>query len=483
MTHFVDGSWVKGTGSFFITKSPVDGSILFKKKQADNHLIKKAAESAKKAFESWGHTSFDERIERLLTFKKLLSEEKEAFAAVISKETGKPLWESTQETASMIEKISISQAAFRQRCRVTEISVNETHIRTHYRPHGALGVLGPFNFPGHLPNGHIIPALMAGNTIVYKPSEKTPLTGEFYTALMEKAKIPPGVFNLIQGGKECGELIAKSPQLDGLLFTGSHLAGSALLKIFSDQAGKILALEMGGNNPLIIEEVSDIMAACFITIQSAFISTGQRCSCARRLILQKSFAPKFLPVLIEKIKALKIGIPSENPYMGPLITQSARDNVLAMQDKLMALGGTSLLRLEPFGNKGAFITPGLIDVTQVKKRPDEECFGPLLQVIIVHDFQEALEEANNTQFGLTASIVTEKRHHFELFQKKIKAGIVNWNAPTTGASSKSAFGGLKESGNLRPSAFFAADYCSSPIASMECERLSLPKTLPPGISI
>lgn len=485
-THFVNGRWFEGTGPLLATISPVDGSPLAKLKEADLSLVDEAAIKAKSAFDAWSSMHFVERVERLIAFKILLTKEKETISLTISKETGKPLWESMQEAQSMIDKITLAKIAFKQRCRPAVSYAGNYPVKTLFKPKGALAVLGPFNFPGHLPNGHIIPALIAGNTIVYKPSEKTPLTGKLYTELMEQAKLPPGVFNMVQGGKNIGEALARSPHLNGLLFTGSHQAGLSLSKIFADHPYKILALEMGGNNPLIIDEVQDMRFACYIAIQSAFLSSGQRCSCARRLIVQNGpFAEEFLSMLSENAERLEIGSPFEEKehYMGPLISVEAVTNLLTAQENLLALGGKSILVAKKHGQNGAFVTPGIIDVTSIKDRPDEEYFGPFLQVRRVNSFQEALEEANNTRFGLTASLVSEKRHHFELFEKKVHAGILNWNTPTTGGSSRSSFGGLKESGNNRASAFFAADYCSSPIASMETEFTRMPTKLPPGIYI
>ncbi|CRX38391.1 succinylglutamate-semialdehyde dehydrogenase [Estrella lausannensis] len=485
-TLWIDGIWMQGDGPPLRTSSPVDGQSLYEKNEASAQQVASAARSAKAAFDNYRTTTLEERMRLIHLFKEALIANRETMASTISTETGKPLWEALQETDSMIDKVSISKSAFRKRCRVEESYQGTNPVRIHYKPVGALAVLGPFNFPGHLPNGHIIPALLAGNTVVFKPSEKTPLTGELYARLMQQAGFPPGVFNMVQGGKEAGKALATSSELDGLLFTGSRDTGKALSKLFGAFPEKLLALEMGGNNPLVIDEIEDLNFACYIAIQSAFISAGQRCSCARRLILIDSpFATKFLSQFIESTKRLQIGSPlsSPEPFMGPLISPDAMHHLFNTQEELLQRGAISLLRSGRVGDRGNFVSPGVIDCTGLQSIPDEEVFGPFLKVIRVKDFDQAVEEAEKTRYGLTASLVSSSRHRYEFFQKKVRAGIVNWNAPSTGASSKGPFGGLKDSGNHRASAFFAADYCSSPVASIETAEVKMPAKLPPGMAL
>lgn len=484
--HFIQGKWKRGKGPELKTFSPVDGSPLYEKREADDREVQEAVKSAHDAFETFSETTLEERMRLIQGFKEALVKNREAMAATISLETGKPLWESLQETDAMIDKVSISKTAFRKRCRVEESYQGSYPVRIHYKPKGPLAVLGPFNFPGHLPNGHIIPALLAGNTVVFKPSEKTPLTGQLYASMMEEAGLPEGVFNMVQGGRAVGKALAESSELAGLLFTGSHEAGKALSKIFSDHPEKLLALEMGGNNPLVIDAASDIAFACYITIMSSFISAGQRCSCARRLIVIDSpFAPAFLDQLAKMAARLIIGAPSSRPepFMGPLISKESVAALLEAQNQMIKEGADPLLKAEKIGSRGNFVSPGILDCTSLSSLTDQEIFGPFLKVIRVKNFEEAIREANNTRFGLTASLVSTSRHNYEFFQKKVRAGIVNWNAPSTGASSKGPFGGVKGSGNHRASAFFAADYCSTPVASMETASLNLPTTLPPGMEL
>ncbi|HMB95888.1 MAG TPA: succinylglutamate-semialdehyde dehydrogenase, partial [Tepidisphaeraceae bacterium] len=338
------------------------------------------------------------------------------------------------------------------------------------------------NFPGHLPNGHIMPALLAGNTIVFKPSELAPLVAEMTVKLWQDAGLPLGVLNLVQGGREVGQSLASHTGIDGIFFTGSFEAGRAINRANADQPGKILALEMGGNNPLIVHEVDDLAAAAYLTIQSAYITAGQRCSCARRLIVTNE---KFIDHLTAMIHKIIVGryTDSPEPFMGPIISDVAAQKLQSAQDDLSKRGAKSIVKMKSIGPRPAILSPGLIDVTEMQNRADEEIFGPLLQVIRAKNFDDAIAEANRTRFGLAAGLFSDDRASWEKFYRATRAGVVNWNRPLTGASGLLPFGGVGCSGNNRPSAYFAADYCSYPIASMEMAHLKMPQQIVPGISI
>jgi succinylglutamic semialdehyde dehydrogenase len=244
---------------------------------------------------------------------------------------------------------------------------------------------------------------------------------------------------------------------------------------------------MGGNNPLIVKDVSDITAVVHDIIQSAFVTTGQRCTCARRLFIEKGEqGDAIMAKLIEATKTLTIGYydDEEQPFIGSMISEKAALSLVDAQQKLLDLGATSLLTLKHLEKNTGFISPGIIDVTDiVADVPDEEYFGPLLKVYRFTDFDEAINEGNNTGFGLSAGLLSDSEELYNHFFTRIRAGIVNWNKPITGASSAAPFGGIGASGNHRASAFYAADYCAYPIASVEAEKVSLPATLSPGIKL
>lgn len=482
--NFIGSRWLEGLGSDFTSENPATGEIIWRGFCADHEQINKAVHFAKSAFPIWSEFSLEKRITYLEKFTEELKSNRAILAATISEETGKPLWESDTEVSAMINKLPISIKAYHDRCQERSQMTPGGLSVTRHRPHGVIGVLGPFNFPGHLPNGHIMPALLAGNTVVFKPSDLTPWVAEKIFSCWEKAGLPEGVINLIQGGRETGELLSKHSDLNGLMFTGSFKTGHAISNIFSEKPEKILALEMGGNNPLVVHEVTDIKAAALHVIQSAYITAGQRCTCARRLIITKGWqGEKFVEALVEMIKTLKIGPYTEKPepFMGPVISNLAANHVITAYDLLIHEGAKPLVALQRTQQNLPFLSPGLLDVSVVKAHMDEEIFGPLLQLTWVEDFEAALLEANKTAYGLAAGLLCDNEDFYKIFLNKIRAGVINWNKPLTGASSAAPFGGLGHSGNHRPSAYYAADYCAYPVASLEERVLKMPDEYPPGI--
>lgn len=482
--NYIDGKWVQSVGSHLTSYNPCNNILIWSAAPPSSDEIHKAIQSASLAFKDWSALSVEERIKYIEKFSFLLKENKENFSKLISLETGKPLWESKSEVETMISKATISIEAYKDRCKEKEITTNYGKISSQYRPHGVLAVFGPYNFPGHLPNGHIIPALIAGNTIVFKPSELTPYVGQEMIALWEKTGIPSGVINLLQGGRKIGGEVLDHPEINGLLFTGSWETGHLLQKKFGSEPGKILALEMGGNNPFIIGNSENLKAAAYLALISAFITAGQRCTCARRLIIPNdSKGDEILRILTELIYEIQIGnftdIPE--PFMGPLIRKDTASYMLEVQKKLIDLGGIPLVEMKRLAINDTFVSPCLIDMTNVTHRPDEEFFGPILQVIKTKNFKESIEVANQTQYGLCASLISDDKNEFEFYYKNIKAGIANWNFPTTGASSEMPFGGIGKSGNYRPSAYFAADYCAYPLVTTATEKLNSPTKFFPGL--
>jgi len=417
-------------------------------------------------------------------FAEELKANRNSLAGLISLEMGKPLWESDEEVAAMAGKVALSIQAVKERRWPTQFELSGATAAVRFKPHGLLAVFGPFNFPGHLPNGHIVPALLAGNTVVFKPSELTPGVAQKTAELWLAAGLPPGVLNVLHGGRETGAALAGHDGIDGLLFTGSVAAGVSLHANWARQPHKILALEMGGNNPLVVWDVSDLDAAAYTIIQSAFITAGQRCSCARRLVVPTGpGGDAILDRLAEMMAEVRVGDFRQRPepFMGPVISERAAARVLEAERELVARGAEELVVMRPIGAARAMLAPGVVDVTNVANRADEEIFGPLLQVIRVRSFDAAIGEANNTRFGLAAGLLSDDPATYEKFRKRVRAGVINWNRPTTGASGRLPFGGVGLSGNHRPSGYYAADYCSYPVASLEVPTLSLPSKPVPGL--
>jgi len=429
--------------------------------------------SARAAWPAWAAHSLAYRIETLRRFANVVRKKEAEFAELISRETGKPFWEARTEVGAVVNKVEISIEAYAERTpqrRLEAAMGNKVAVR--HKPHGVLAVLGPYNFPAHLPNGHIVPALIAGNAVVFKPSEKTPATGEFLIGCFHEAGVPEGVLRLLVGGPNEGRALASQPGIDGLLFTGSARAGQSLHRQFADTPHKLLALELGGNNPLVVWQSKHVDAAAMIAVQSAYLTAGQRCTAARRLIVEDGAENELLDAIQILIDRMIVDQPfaDPQPFMGPVIDLAAADQVQDQWLNLMMKGGKPLRRLDrPFEDR-PYLTPALIDVTDVKDRPDEEIFGPVLQVIRVEDFDAAIDEANNTRFGLAASLIGDSPEEYDRFWANVRAGVINWNKPTNGAPSNAPFGGLGLSGNHRPSAFYAADYCAYPVTSSEADR-------------
>ena len=481
-SQFINGKWCKAAGKEFTSTNPASGAKLWTGRESTKGDVAKAVSAAKEAFKSWRLLCVEERVVYLERYKSLLEAKKEEFALLVSQETGKPRWECLTEIGAMIGKLAISLSAYNERCPERQSAAGDAMSVLRFRPIGVMAVFGPFNLPVHLPNGHILPALIAGNTIVFKPSEQTPASGEFMLKLFEEADLPEGVINLVQGSRETGEAIADNDDVNGILFTGSYKVGSILHRKYGGRPEKMLALEMGGNNPLVVDEIKDFKAAAYLTILSSFITSGQRCVCARRLIVPEgNEGDAFIDCLVKMSSKITVGDPATDPepFIGPVISIKSADAVMAAKNDLLKNGAKELLEMT---QDGALLSPGILDVSGIQL-DDEEVFGPLLQIIRVKNFDAAVEEANNTRFGLSAGLISDNPHKYARFISHSNAGIVNWNRQITGAVSSNPFGGSGFSGNFRPSAYFAADYCAYPVASIEINKVEMPSAVLPGIKI
>jgi len=471
---FIANQWSEGSGPVLRTHDPATGRVVWEGAAAGEADVSRAVAAARIAFGSWSRAPLEQRIERLRAFAGELRRNRAQLAETICREIGKPLWESNSEVDAMVAKVDISIEMFRGRCAEVTLELSGARGVTRYKPHGVLAVLGPFNMPGHLPNGHIVPALLAGDCVVFKPSELAAATGRLTAQCWHSAGLPAGALNLVQGGRETGRVLFEHKQIDGVLFTGSLAGGRAILRAMCDQPGKTVALEMGGNNPLVVWGAADPDAAALITIQSAFITAGQRCSCARRLIVPEGAqGERFVQCLTRAMGRIRVGPWTDRPepFMGPVISPQAAARLREAQAALIGRGAKLLAGRsgEPGGN---FVAPALLDVSGVADRADEELFGPILQLVRVRDFDAAMTEANHTQYGLSAGLLSDDPRLWEEFSTRIRAGVLSWNRPTTNASSRLPFGGIGLSGNHRPSGAFAVDYCSYPVAMMEAPRLA-----------
>ena len=449
---------------------PATGAFLWQGTASD---VEAEVARARHGWPRWAAQPIAYRIETLRRFVNVVRANEEALADLIARETGKPLWDARTEVTAVMNKVDISVAAFSERTgqRRLEAAMGARQSVRH-KPHGVMAVLGPYNFPAHLPNGHIVPALLAGNAVVFKPSEKTPAVGQMLVRFYHEAGVPEDVVRLVLGGPDEGKTLAAHPDVGGVLFTGSAQTGIAINRQFAANPGKILALEMGGNNPIVAWDTADIASAAVLIVQSAFLSSGQRCTAASRLIVKEDLADALIAEVKKLADRLIIDHPHADPapYMGPVIDNLAADQLTESFLYLMSNGGKPIKHMVRTAKGLPFVTPAMIDVTAMTERPDIELFGPLLQVIRVPDFESAIREANNTRYGLSAALIGGSPEQYNQFWANIRAGIVNWNRPTNGASSSAPFGGVGISGNHRPSAYYAADYCAYPVVSVEIEQ-------------
>ena len=453
-----------------ISYEPATGAELWRAPHGD---VDETVDRARKAWSGWAAQPLARRIELLRRFVNEIRKEQEEFAELIARETGKPMWEARTEVEAVMNKVEISIRSYADRTGQRKVnSALQGNAAVRHKPHGVMVVLGPYNFPAHLPNGHIVPALLAGNAVIFKPSEKTPAVGEMLVMFFRRAGIPAPVIQVLIGGPDEGKALVAHPDIDGVLFTGSAQVGIAINRKLATEPGKIVALEMGGNNPLVVWDTPKIPDAAALIVQSAFTSAGQRCTAARRLIIKAGLYNEVLDQVKRLTDRMIIGAPFDDPqpFMGPVIDQRAADQLTESFLYLLSNGGRAIAHMRrPMGDL-PFVTPAIIDITSMAEKPDVELFGPLLQVIKVDEFDEAIAEANNTRFGLSASLVGGNPAEYNRFWANCRAGIINWNRPTNGASSDAPFGGTGLSGNHRPAAFYAADYCAYPVTSSELEQ-------------
>ncbi|MEM1445429.1 MAG: succinylglutamate-semialdehyde dehydrogenase [Planctomycetota bacterium] len=469
----------------FSAINPANGQAVWTGQAATTPQAAAVVASGHRAFATWSATPIEHRIELLRKFAELCGQRVEDVAQTISAETGKTLWESRGEAKLLGAKVDATLAAWEQRCATSSFAMGDNQAVTRYAPHGVMVVLGPFNFPAHLPNGHAVPALLAGNTVVFKPSEKTPGTGELLVSLFHEAGFPDDVVQVVQGARETAEALILCRETAGVLFTGSYAAGRAINQAISSRPEVIVALEMGGNNPLVVHDVPDdqIDAAAYHAVVSAFVTSGQRCTCARRILVTDGpWADPFVERFLERVDALQVGLPTDDPepFYGPVISEAQGQVVLRTFEDLVQKGTKPLRDARMINSNAALLSPAVLDATGVAL-PDAECFGPITTIRRVADLDEAITEANKTRYGLAASLLSQSEDAWNEFVKRVRAGILNRNGPTTGASGKLPFGGVGRSGNHRPAGFYSVDYCAFPVGCIEASALSLPGSTPPGL--
>jgi succinylglutamic semialdehyde dehydrogenase len=485
--NFIDGRWQQPSepNGDWVNRSPADHHDELGRFFYSYPSVDQAVYAARSAFSTWRHTPAEKRAELLKKYQSALKSREEQLIEAIAREAGKPLWESKTEFNAMVNKVDVT---LNESCKLVEDFeipkvLDNTHGACRYRPLGVMAVIGPFNFPGHLANGHIVPALLTGNTVVFKPSEKTPVTGQLMAECYQEAGFPPGVFNLLQGEREVGRRLVVHENVDGVLFTGSYEVGTRIKQDTLLQHWKLLALEMGGKNPAIVWEDADLEVALQETLVGAFITAGQRCSATSRILVHSKIYDQFVERYHERAKAFTIGHPLDNPFMGPLIEQGAVDRYMKFLGIAAREGAEIVMRgkILELPVQGNYVTPSIcavrdnsIESARKSIYQQTEFFAPNAAIVPVDEIEQAVALANITQYGLVASVFTQSRETYLKAWDGLEFGLINWNKSTVGASSRLPFGGFKKSGNHFPTALFATRYCALPIASLEVESPKAP---------
>lgn len=437
----------------------------------DPDAADRAVAAARAAFRTWRDLGFEARRDVLLAWQAVTQRHVERIARCITREMGKTLAESRLEAKALGEKVAVTLDPISQaRVRSYEVPIAQTRLGVcSFRPHGVMAVIAPFNFPAHLANGHFVPALLAGNTVVLKPSERTPAVGQLLAELSAEAGFPPGVFNVVQGGAATATRLVAHPDVDGILFTGSWPVGRRILQANLDRPGRIVALEMGGSNATVVCGDCDLRQAVIECARASFATTGQRCTCTRRIIVHSSIADKFIAALGRAASTLVIGPgdAAEPVFMGPLVSEAALHAAMQFQRERAKVGARVVLQSARLDREGWFVTPGIMEVGRFTRESDQEVFAPIVQVAVADSDDDLVAQANATEFGLAASVFTQDHSRWARIARELRAGCINWNVGTAGASSKLPFGGLGLSGNHRPAAAFSVDYCAYPVAHLE----------------
>lgn len=462
----------------WLSLSPADRSDEIGRFRQSYQSVDEAVGAARAAFVSWRRQAANKRAEYARKYQAALERRQPEIAEAIAREIGKPLWEATAEVAAARSKIDVTLAEGLKWISDFEIPRTQEGVNAvcRYRPLGVMAVIGPFNFPAHLPNGQWIPALLAGNTVVFKPSEKAPMTAQLLAECWAESGLPAGVFNLVQGDREVGRRLSAHEGVDGVLFTGSYESGLKIKQDTITQHWKLLALEMGGKNPAIVWDDANLDVAIEECLVGAFITAGQRCSATARILVHRSRASEFIERFHQRSKEFAIGHPLESPFMGPVVDAEALDRTMKFigiahrEGHHIVMRGKAL-ELEWQGN---YVTPTIVrikdqSVESARKSlfQQTEIFAPIVSVTEVQEIDEAIALANATQYGLVASVFCANKDTYERFWDGLQFGMINWNKSTVGASSRLPFGGTKKSGNHRPAAIFASHACVAPNASLE----------------
>lgn len=477
--NFIGGRFRKPAGRAHIMTSedPGDldtpvGVLAFSDRDVDA-----AVRAARRAFSPWSALPPERRAVFLKRFGRALRKEAGPLASLITREMGKPIRESCAEIDRIFAKV---ETAAEYEPALTAPSAHDAGPGLEgicrFRPRGVLAILSPFNVPAHPAASQTLSAVMTGNTVVLKPSELVPFTGQLLARSWQEADLPPGVFNLVQGGACVGARLVAHPDVNGIFFTGSWQTGSRIRASLLDAPQKILALEMGGKNAAIVLDDADFENAIAETLTGAFMTTGQRCNATSRILVQTRIAKKFIPEFTRRARGVTIGYGTDDVLMGPLASRRGHDRFLALARKAGREGFETLLEGGPFKaqKRGYYVRPSVRHreggprfAVRESSYADEELLGPDVAIYTVKTIEEAIRLNNRPRYGLVASVFTRSRAGFEKVFRAAENGLIHWNAGTVRSSARLPFGGMKRSGNGRPAGFFSSYICTVPTASIQ----------------
>ncbi|MFN2501675.1 MAG: aldehyde dehydrogenase [Pyrinomonadaceae bacterium] len=452
---FINGKWVEGSSGKTIPNiNPANvNDIIGTAQLCTRDEAGAAVEAAYHAFKGWKNTPAPARGRIISKMARLMEEHKEELAQTLTREEGKTINESRGELTRAINVVEFCAGESRRMNGETipsELSANFAY--TIKEPHGVVALITPWNFPVAIPVWKLAPALVAGNTVVFKPASNTPGTAVRLTELFIEAGLPEGVLNLVIGsGSEAGDEIVNHQAVRAISFTGSSEIGFKLYEQIA-RRGIPFQAEMGGKNPVVVMEDCDIDLAVEHTAQGAFGSTGQRCTATSRAVVMDSIANEFVEKIVARARSFKLGDGSDPANeIGPSVDESQFNTVLKYIDIGREDGATMLCggkKAEGDGlENGYFVEPTVFDhVTSDMRIAREEIFGPVLSVLRVKDFNEAMVVANDSEYGLSSSIFSNDANDIYRFIDEIESGMTHVNSPTTGGEAHIPFGGIKATG-------------------------------------
>ena len=481
---FIGGEfrWASDPSGEWQAKSPADLSQDLGRVIYSFSAMESAVGAARGAFEGWRRLSPAERMSALKRVQGALLKRDKALAAALSLEIGKPDWEAKTEAVATINKLDALIADGLKPIQDAEVPevLDMTRGTCKFRPLGVIAVVTPFSFPALSLISQAGAALLTGNTVVVKPSEKAPLVAQIIAEAFQEAQLPPGVFNLIQGGPEIGRRLTLQEGVDAIFFTGSHETGNRIQQDTLHQSGKMLHLQMGGKNPIIVWSDAQFEQALHECLISTYLSAGQRCTSASRVIVHSSLAEKFVAEFHARAKKFQIGHPSENPFMGPLIEAGAVDRYLKFLGIAVRESGEILMRGKTLetAKKGHYVTPSVVwlrdtSLETAKKSvfQQTEILAPVVGVLAVDDLDHALALANCSSYGLVASVFSTSPEVFAKCRDTLQYGLIYWNKATIGGSGRLPFCGIKKSGNLTPGGSLTTLSTVRPVTTLEMDRL------------